>query len=98
LQGWATSERGVRAWVEKMILIKSFTGEKSSNTIIPVDRYFFQRPINSGGGYWLGRTFDFVFMIEIPRPVSLREVIMYLQNYARESSDPSDNIDEFHLQ
>lgn len=22
---------------------------------------FFQRPINSGGGYWLGRTFDFVF-------------------------------------
>lgn len=30
---------------------------------------FFQRPKEVGGGFWLGRTYDFVFMIELPRPV-----------------------------
>ncbi|NCH73286.1 ABC transporter ATP-binding protein [Cronobacter dublinensis] len=31
---------------------------------------FFQRPKECGGGYWLGRTSDGVFMFEIPRPVT----------------------------
>ncbi|WP_313188941.1 hypothetical protein [Pantoea sp.] len=51
---------------------------------------FFQRPKEAGGGFWLGRTYDFVFIIELPRPVSLREGIIYLQHFSRESAYPSD--------
>lgn len=39
---------------------------------------FFQRPKECGGGYWLGRTYDDVFMIEYERPVSLNEGMRYL--------------------
>jgi len=39
---------------------------------------FFQRPVECGGGYWLGRTYDDVFMIEYERPVSLNEGMIYL--------------------
>ncbi len=40
---------------------------------------FFQRPKHASEGFWLGRTYDFVFMIELPRPASLYEGIIYLQ-------------------
>lgn len=39
---------------------------------------FFQRPKECGGRYWLGRTYDDVFMIEYERPVSLNEGMRYL--------------------
>lgn len=39
---------------------------------------FFQRPKECGGGYWLGRTYHDVFMIEYERPVSLNEGMRYL--------------------
>lgn len=39
---------------------------------------FFQRPKACGGGYWLGRTYHDVFMIEYERPVSLNEGMRYL--------------------
>lgn len=39
---------------------------------------FFQRPKECGGGYWLGRTYDDVFMIEYERPVSLNEGMRFL--------------------
>lgn len=39
---------------------------------------FFQRPKECDGGYWLGRTYDNVFMIEYERPVSLNEGMGYL--------------------
>lgn len=39
---------------------------------------FFQRPKECGGGYWLGRTYQDVFMIEYERPVSLNEGMQYL--------------------
>lgn len=51
---------------------------------------FFQRPKEAGGGFWLGRTYDFVFMIELPRPVSLREGIIYLQQLRYGSASSSD--------
>lgn len=50
---------------------------------------FFQRPKHAGGGFWLGRTYDFVFMIELPRPVSLYKGIIYLQQLKFESASPS---------
>ena len=39
---------------------------------------FFQRPKECGGGYWLGRTYDDVFMMDYWRPVSLNEGLAYL--------------------
>ncbi|EOL9134226.1 hypothetical protein WIC93_17725 [Enterobacter cloacae] len=39
---------------------------------------FFQRPKECGGGYWLGRTYHGVFIIEYERPVSLNEGMIYL--------------------
>lgn len=39
---------------------------------------FFQRPEEYGGGYWLGRTYDNVFIIEYERPTSLREGLIFL--------------------
>lgn len=47
---------------------------------------FFQRPKEAGGGFWLGKTYDFVFMIELPHPISLREGILYLQQLKFESA------------
>ncbi|KAA5937570.1 hypothetical protein F3I27_21785 [Pantoea sp. Bo_2] len=38
---------------------------------------FFQRSRESGGGYWFGRTYDYCFMLEFDRPVSLAEGIRY---------------------
>ena len=40
---------------------------------------FFQRPKENGGGFWLGRTYDVVFLLEIPAPVSLSQGLLYLQ-------------------
>lgn len=51
---------------------------------------FFQRPKEAGGGFWLGRTYDFVFMIEVLQPVSLREGIIYLQQLSYVSAANSD--------
>lgn len=51
---------------------------------------FFQRSKEAGGGFWLGRTYDFVFMFELPRPVSLREGIIYLQQLSYVSAANSD--------
>ncbi|TDP13611.1 hypothetical protein DFO52_11257 [Enterobacter sp. AG326] len=39
---------------------------------------FFQRPKDCGGGYWMGRTYDGVFMIEYERPVSLSDGMDFL--------------------
>lgn len=38
----------------------------------------FQRSKRSGGGYWLGCTYDGVFIIELEWPTSLHKGIKYL--------------------
>lgn len=45
----------------------------------PGEWVLFQRPKKCGGGYWLGKAYDMVFMLEPERPVSLREGIEYIQ-------------------
>ena len=55
---------------------------------------FFQRPKKNGGGYWLGRTFDGVFVLEILEPVSLSQGIAYLLKLSAEIENhqqPDDN-------
>lgn len=49
---------------------------------------FFQRPKENGGGFWLGRTYDGVFWLEISSPVSLSQGLLYLQ--AMKNSVPAD--------
>lgn len=46
--------------------------------IRPGSWVFFQRPIHCGGGYWLGRAYDDVFIIEYERPTSLFDGIRFM--------------------
>lgn len=39
---------------------------------------FFQRAKEHGGGYWLGRTYEGVFIIEYERPISLHDGIGFV--------------------
>lgn len=39
---------------------------------------FFQREKEHGGGYWLGRTYDGVFIIEYEKPISLFDGIHFI--------------------
>ncbi|ELY4798871.1 hypothetical protein SM104_004043 [Cronobacter sakazakii] len=45
---------------------------------VPGGLVFFQRSKECGGGYWLGRTCDSVFMLEITWPVSLNQGSLFL--------------------
>lgn len=62
---------------------------------------FFQRPKENGGGFWLGRTHDGVFWLEISTPVSLSQGLLYLQELKNHiqvdlsSIAPDDNLPLF---
>ncbi|HBR5003190.1 TPA: hypothetical protein L9X48_000532 [Klebsiella pneumoniae] len=58
---------------------------------------FFQRPKASGGGYWLGRTFDDVFLLELEYPVSLHEGIVFLNQLTEVADKFMDFDDDFQL-
>ena len=64
----------------------------------PGEWVFFQRSRESGGGYWLGRTYDFVFMIELPHPVSLHQGILFLNSLEPKSTFKPESADDFKLQ
>lgn len=53
---------------------------------------FFQRSKEYGGGYWLGRTYDNVFIIEYERPTSLHEGMVFLLSL-KEVEARSDDFD-----
>jgi hypothetical protein len=54
---------------------------------------FFQRPKECGGGYWLGRTYDDCFWLELEKPVSLSDGLGYLLvvNSVEKRSDEFDD-------
>ncbi|HEP0829880.1 TPA: hypothetical protein QIW89_003582 [Enterobacter hormaechei subsp. steigerwaltii] len=58
---------------------------------------FFQRPKECGGGYWLGRTYHDVFMIEYERPVSLSEGMIYLTSLIKVEARGNDFDENFSL-
>ncbi|XFW42561.1 hypothetical protein AAHT82_03240 [Klebsiella pneumoniae] len=58
---------------------------------------FFQRQKEYGGGYWLGRTCDGVFIMELEYPVSLHDGIVYLNQLTRVSANFMDFDDDFSL-
>lgn len=65
---------------------------------IPGGWVFFQRPKDCGGGYWLGRTYDDVFIIEYEQPTSLRaglNFLIHLSNVESNSNDFDENLSLF---
>ncbi|WP_213672548.1 hypothetical protein [Raoultella ornithinolytica] len=64
---------------------------------IPGGWVFFQRPIECGGGFWLGKTFDGLFMLEMDRPVSLHDGLCYIVQHMNVSEDFMDFDDDFTL-
>ncbi|CAH3363699.1 hypothetical protein [Klebsiella pneumoniae] len=64
---------------------------------IPGGWVLFQRPKSCGGGFWLGKTYDGVFMFELDRPVSLSEGVKYIILSSRVSENFMDFDDEFRL-
>lgn len=58
---------------------------------------FFQRQKECGGGYWFGRTFDGVFILELEYPVSLHAGIVYLNQITNVAANFMDFDDDFKL-
>lgn len=65
---------------------------------LPVGKWvFFQRLKEYGGGYWLGRVGENCFILEVERPVSLREGIDFLLRMNQVESDFLTFDDDFQL-
>ncbi|MCQ8229115.1 hypothetical protein [Pantoea trifolii] len=58
---------------------------------------FFQRPKECGGGFWLGKTYDFVFMLEIPHPVSIGQGWDYINEQENPRTFKLESVDDFKL-
>ncbi|EOJ0059302.1 hypothetical protein ACMZJR_001505 [Cronobacter turicensis] len=65
---------------------------------VPGGLAFFQRPKECGGGYWLGRTCDGVFMFEILWPVSFSQGCTYLTDRTRTGLPFGHFNDDFQLE
>lgn len=59
---------------------------------------FFQRSKESGGGYWLGRTFSDCFWLEFERPCSLHEGLVYLVSMNSVKARVGEFDDDFRLE
>jgi hypothetical protein len=64
---------------------------------VPGGWVFFQRPKHNGGGYWLGRTYDGVFVFEFSEPVSLSQGLLYLQQLSTAEPTEQPREDDFSL-
>ena len=64
---------------------------------IPGGWVFFQRSKECGGGFWLGKTFDGLFMLEMDRPVSLHDGLCYIVQHTNVSENFMDFDDYFTL-
>lgn len=58
---------------------------------------FFQRLKEYGGGYWLGRTYHDVFILEYDRPTSLYDGILFIFEMKRTEHGYTDFDDDFTL-
>lgn len=59
---------------------------------------FFQRSKESGGGFWFGRTLPDCFWLELERPTSLREGLLYLLALEGLKGRENDFDDDFTLE
>ncbi|HDX5345360.1 TPA: hypothetical protein ROI66_004315 [Citrobacter sedlakii] len=67
------------------------------NKFVPGGWVLFQRMKVHGGGFWLGKTFDGVFMLELEHPISLHEGIVYILHCDRVAQNFMDFDDDFTL-
>ena len=54
----------------------------------------FQRQKQYGGGYWLGKTLDDLFMLELEHPVSLHDGVVYIVQYGKAAANFMDFDDD----
>lgn len=54
---------------------------------VPGELVLFQRPKESGGGFWLGRTCHGVFKFEHPWPISLSDALLMIMKLTSESKE-----------
>lgn len=61
---------------------------------VPGGWVFFRRPLETGGGYWLGRTYADYFWLEFEHPISLATGLehLVLLNWT-----PPPSVDDFEL-
>lgn len=84
-------------WAVKTQTIRLSIAVRCWSTLSRAGGYFFQRPKECGGGYWLGRTYHNVFMIEYERPVSLSEGMIYLTSLNKVEARSNDFDENFSL-
>jgi hypothetical protein len=65
--------------------------------VIPGQWVFFQRSKESGGGYWLGRTYPDFYLFGLERPVSLSEGLQYMILGDRVEANSKTFDDDFEL-
>lgn len=65
---------------------------------VPGGWVFFQRPKECGGGYWLGRTYEDCFWLELERPVSLFDGLGYMMEVNRMLENAQGFDDDFRLE
>ncbi len=58
---------------------------------------FFQRAKECGGGYWLGRTYNELFWLELEYPISLHEGLVYLIHLREVEARSNEFDDNFSL-
>lgn len=64
---------------------------------VPGGWVIFQRSKESGGGYWLGRTYDDCFWFEFGQPTSLGVAVEYVISYDKVKMNHQDFYDDFQL-
>jgi len=64
---------------------------------VPGGWVLFQRMKEYGGGFWLGKTFDGLFALELDHPVSLHDGIVYIIRYPFAAKKTIDVDDDFKL-
>lgn len=73
-----------------------YRGDSLQN-YVPGGWVLFQRQKQYGGGYWLGKTFDDLFMLEMEYPVSLHDGVVYIVQYGKVAANFMDFDDDFTL-
>ncbi|MCA7832541.1 hypothetical protein LE036_02195 [Escherichia coli] len=71
--------------------------DKVLQRYVPGGWVLFQRGKQFGGGFWLGKTYDGLFMLELEYPVSLHDGLVYILHHSSVAANFMDFDDDFTL-
>lgn len=71
--------------------------DKVLQKYVPGGWVLFQRGKQFGGGFWLGKTYDGLFMLELAYPVSLYDGLVYILHHSSVAANFMDFDDDFTL-